>query len=103
MERKANCQELIGNIGTNFQTFQNELELMQQYKIKAIIVCGPNDFADLYDKGYTKIHPNFALKQLSLIHAKYQIPTIFLESRFQAEAYIFRLFKEILDLTKETE
>lgn len=100
IERKKNCQELVGNLGAHFDTFENEMLKMQQYKNKMILVCSDDDFADLYDKQYTRIHPNFAYKQLAVLQAKYQVPTLFLGNRLNVETFIFRVFKEILELSK---
>lgn len=96
IERKQNCNELCGNLGANWERFQKELEKMAEYKHKMILVCGPNNFPYIHGRGYTKLHPNFVYKQLSIIHIKYGIPTIFAGTREDAEEYMYRYFKEVI-------
>ncbi len=96
IERKQNCSEICSNLAKNWDRFQRELEKMAEYKHKIILICGPNNFSHLHERGYTKLHPNFIYKQLSLIHIKYGIPTIFAGTREDAEQYMYRYFIEIL-------
>lgn len=99
IERKKNCQELINNLGAAWDRFEIEMVKMSQYKNKLIIVCGNDNFEELYNKGYTKVHPNFAYKQLATISVRYGVNTCFLGSYINAENYVYRLFKEVINKT----
>lgn len=100
IERKANCKELVTNLGAEWDRFKREAEILSNYKIKQIVVCGPDNFGFLYDKKYTKLHPNFIYRQLGILLLDYGISTIFLPDRKAAESYIFRLFYNILKKTE---
>lgn len=94
-ERKADCSELLRNIGANWETFEAELKLMALYEVKAIVVCENQCFGRLFDAGLTKLHPNFVYKRLAEIHINYNVPTLFFPTREHAENYIFRSFLEM--------
>lgn len=94
IERKKNAQELLGNLGNGWDRFQAEAEGLAPYRRKCVIVCGPDNFEYLYDRGFTKIHPNFAYKQIALLYAKYDIPVMFFSNRECAEEYAFRFLLE---------
>lgn len=96
IERKQHCQELLSNIGMYWDRFKRELEGLAKYKHKFIIVCGPSNFDYLYNKGFTKISPNFAYKQLAFIYTEYGIPTLFFSKAEDAENFIYRLFIELI-------
>lgn len=95
IERKKDCRELLGNIGAGWEAFQNEMEIVAQYKNKLVLVCGPDNSDWLYGKGLTKISPNFFRKRMALLQINYQVPIVFMETREAAEDYAFRLFNEI--------
>lgn len=101
IERKKNCNELVGNLGTNWERFLREAEILAKYKTKLIIVTGPCNFDYLYDNGLTKLNPNFALKQLSYLQIKFGISTLYFPNKELAENYVFRLFVETIKLTRE--
>lgn len=94
-ERKANCLELVTNLGKEFERFEREAQILTQYKHKAILVCGPANFDFIYNRGMTKLHPNFAYKQLAYLYLEYSIPTIFLDNRENVENFMFRTFHQI--------
>ena len=96
IERKQHCQELLSNIGQNWERFQRELVGMSKYKHKFIIVCGPSNFDYLYNKGFTKISPNYAYKQLAYIYTEYGIPTLCFSKVEDAENFVYRLFVELI-------
>jgi ERCC4-type nuclease len=96
IERKANCQELVNNLGKKWEQFKAEAELLSKYKHKVILVCGPDNFNYLYDRGFTRLHPNFIYKQLNYLWINYGIQTLFLPDRDTAENYIFRSFVEVI-------
>jgi hypothetical protein len=50
IERKLSARELIGNIGKNWERFQRELEKMSFYQNKFLVVCGPEEYYQLYKK-----------------------------------------------------
>lgn len=99
IERKKDCMELCGNIGTNWETFQKECEKLARYKYKQIIVCSSNNFEFLTSRSLTKLNLGFIYKQLSYIFIEYGISTIFFENRNDAENYIARLFWNIYKKT----
>lgn len=101
VERKKNCNELIGNVGANWDRFLREAELLAQYKTKLIIVCGPCNFDYLYDNKLTKLHPNFVFKQLAHLQINYGISTLYFPNKEQAENYVFRLFVETIRSVRE--
>lgn len=96
IERKKTCSELIGNLGTHWERFTREAELLTEYKHKCIIVCCPDNFETLYHQGLTALSPNYIYSRIALLYLKYQIPTIFMPSTDAAENYIFRLFHKII-------
>lgn len=100
IERKKDCSELVRNLGAEWERFTREMELMTQYRHKLMVVCAPDNFQVLYDKGYTKLHPNFVYKQLATLQIRYGVSTIFLPNRTTAENYIFRLFTDIINKTR---
>ena len=95
IERKASSRELLGNLGTGWDRFKNELEILSKYRHKLIVVCGPNNFDYLYSRDLTKLSPNFVYKRLGEIYLNYNIQTFFANTREEAESYIARLFKQI--------
>lgn len=95
IERKANCSELIGNLGTNWDRFERSLEKLAQYKHAQIVVCGNNNFDYLIEKDFTKLSLNFIFAQIVKIQLDYGIPIIFCGNRPNATNYIYRLFKRI--------
>lgn len=101
IERKKNCMELVGNLGANWERFKNELSLMADYKHKQIVVCAPDNFSYLYARGYTKISPSFAYRQLSYIFIYFGISTTFFPTHIEAENYLYRLFTTIRSKTKD--
>ena len=101
IERKKNCQELIGNFGTKWDTFRAELELLGEYKHRAIVVCGPNNFPYLYERGFTALHPSFIYSRIAEVTMEYQIPILFAGTREDAENIIYRLFTRAIRLNDE--
>lgn len=96
IERKKNCSEFITNLGTSWDRFINEAEKLRTYKYRQIVVCGPNNFEFLIERGFTKLSLNFIYKRLATLSLDYGIPVIFCPDRPHSENYIFRLFKEIM-------
>jgi ERCC4-type nuclease len=101
IERKKNCNELIGNVGTNWERFLREAEQLTKYKTKLIVVTAPCNFEFLYNNQLTRLHPNFVYKQLSYLQINFGISTLFFPTKEVAENYVFRLFIETLRLTEE--
>lgn len=101
IERKKNCSELLRNIGANWDTFQLELDLMNEYHCKQIVICGPNNFSYLIQKGLTQLNLNFIYKRLAQIQSIYDVSTLFLGTREDATNYIYRLFKEYEVLNRD--
>jgi len=95
IERKANCSELIGNLGTNWERFTRELEQLSKYKFASIVVCGDNNFHYLVERNFTKLSLNFIFSQIARIQLDYNIPIIFAGNRENATNYIYRLFNQI--------
>lgn len=102
IERKATCQELVLNLGSKWDSFCREMEKLQKYHTKLILVEDNwSGFQELIDKKYTKLSLNFIRKQLDICLLKYNVPTIFLGSKENVEYYIYRLFKRNLNLFRE--
>ena len=95
VERKKDAKELAHNLGKGWDRFLREAEILATYKVRQIVVCGPDNFHYLYDRGMTKMHPSFCYKRLTTLLVDYNISTIFLPTRELAENYIFRLFYEM--------
>lgn len=100
-ERKADCQELVTNLGKKWPQFEAVAQMMSKYQHKTIIVCGPDNFQYLYDRGFTQMHPNFMYKRLAYLWVNYGISTIFLQDRATVENFMFRTFVEILNKNAE--
>jgi len=98
IERKANTQELVTNIGQKWEQFVAEMEQVSRFKHKMILVCGPNNIDFLYRQGLTKIHPNYFFKQLAVLDIEYGVSTIFMPNREMAESYLVRYFNHIVRL-----
>ena len=101
IERKSCCLELCGNLGLNWERFQNELALMKSFKHKCIVVSGNYNFEQLYHNKKTELHPKFISKRLAEIYLNYQVPVYFLGNRINCETFIVRLFKRIIEKTNE--
>lgn len=101
IERKKNCQELVHNLVASWDVFKNELEILSTYRHKAIVVCGPNNFPYLYDRGFTKVSPSFVYCRIADVFMEYGIPTIFANSREDAENMIYRMFVKARKLNEE--
>ena len=99
IERKKDCRELCTNLGQKWEQFENEARLLQKYTHKFIVVCGPDNFEYLYDRGYTKLHPNFIYSRLAYLAVTYNLPTMFFANRENAENFVFRTFVKILQST----
>jgi ERCC4-type nuclease len=95
IERKKDCQELVTNLVAQKDRFEKEMEILTTYKHKFIFVCAPDNFSFIYDRGFTKISPNYAYSRLADIYLKYGVSTVFFPSREATENYIYRLFKKI--------
>jgi ERCC4-type nuclease len=92
-ERKENCRELITNLATHWDRFQNEMGLLARYKRAQIIVCQPDCFQYLYDNGLTKCSPSFIYSRLSHVYFNFGVSTIFLKDRDAVENYMYRMFR----------
>lgn len=101
VERKKSCMELCTNLGTKWDQFRVVLEGMKQYAHRCILVSDVYCFDDLYNKGYTKMHPNFIIKQLISIQLDYEVPIYFLKNKMQMENYMYKLFSEIKYKTEQ--
>ena len=99
IERKSSLVELLGNIGSHWDRFTRELEIMSQYSTKLIVV--EDDMRDALtryqsDYGYNKyfnLNPDFILSRLSNIKVTYGIDTVFLSNRTFAIRYVANVFK----------
>lgn len=92
IERKKNSNELLRNIGADWERFKIELVKMQRYTHKMIIVCSPENSQYLYERELTKLSPNFVRKRLAEIYLDFQVPTLFFSDKVSAEDFVFRLF-----------
>lgn len=101
IERKKNCQELVNNLVAAWDTFKAELEILAQYRFKAIIVCGPNNFPYIYNRGFTKISPSFAYSRLAEVYMEYGVTTIFADNRDEAENMMYRMFVRAMRMTND--
>jgi len=99
-ERKQNCLELCNNLGSSWDRFKRELDVLKTYKYKQIVICGPDNFDYLIRKRYTMLNMNFIRKRLAEMHVLYDVTVVFMPDRIQAENHIFRAFLEVLRKTK---
>lgn len=99
IERKKDCQELCGNLGTGWERLVEEAKGLSKYKYKQIVVCGPENFNYLIQKGFTKLNLNFIYSQIALLYIKYDISTVFFPNKEQAENYAYRLFRKVIQKT----
>lgn len=95
LERKADCVEFATNLVAKWETFQQEMEKISRYRHKQIIVCKPENFAWLYDNGFTQVHPRMFLKRISEIYLDYGVSTVFLNSRQTAARYMYSLLRNV--------
>jgi ERCC4-type nuclease len=91
-ERKKDCQELASNLVMYWDRFTEELSVLSTYKFPCIIVCKPYSFEYLYEKGFTKVHPNTFVARLEIIQNDFRIPVMFMESRESVERFMYRTF-----------
>lgn len=98
IERKKDCRELASNLTTDegWRRFQAEAEILSKYKIKQIIVCGPNNFEFLISRGYLQSNLSFIYSRLAAMKVCYGVDVLFLNNRDEAENYIYRLFRRII-------
>lgn len=100
VERKSSSQELIGNIGKGWDRFKRELEILSRFEYKMIVVERAANFNWLVEKKFTSLHTNFIYKRIAEIYADYNVPIYFLESRDDAQNFVYRVFKRILECQK---
>lgn len=98
IERKLSARELIGNIGKNWDRFQRELEKMSFYQNKFLVVCGPEEYYQLYKRKMTKLHPNFVRTRFHEIRLKYGVQIVHCNNRETAEEFIYQLIKSTVKL-----
>ena len=107
IERKASVEELLGNIGKNWERFQRELDGLQKYSKSLIIV--EDDLHDAYAKYtarnpkkgmYFTLPPDFLLARVCEIDHKWGIKTLFLSNKYFARRYACNLFRSILEKEK---
>jgi ERCC4-type nuclease len=107
IERKASVEELLGNIGKNWERFQRELDGLQKYSKSVIIV--EDDLHDAYAKYanrnpkkgmYFTLPPDFLLSRVCEIDHKWGIKTLFLSNKYFARRYACNLFRSILEEEK---
>ncbi len=101
IERKKDCMELCSNLGAKWEQFENEAKLLKKYKHKMILVCAPNNFDYLCDRGFTKLSVNFIYKRLAYLYVNYGITITYMPNRESAENLIYRTFLEIIRKTRE--
>ena len=101
IERKANCSEYSSNLGKNFERFEREAQKLAEYKHRAIIVCGPDNFQYLYDQKFIGLHPKYAYNRIAYLWIQYGIPTFFHDTPEQAEMFMMRLFKRVYEINNE--
>lgn len=101
IERKKDCRELASNIVTDdgWRRFQAEMEILSRYKIRQIVVCGPNNFEYLISRGYLRTNISFVYSRLAAIRVLYGVDVLFVPNRDEAENYIYRLFRRIISET----
>ena len=108
IERKASVEELLGNIGKNWERFQRELDGLQKYSRAVIIV--EDDLHDAYAKYmgrnpkkgmYFTLPPDFLLSRITEIDYKWGIKTLFLSSKYFARRYACNMFRSILGEVKD--
>lgn len=100
-ERKETCRELITNLGQEWDRFLREAEILSQYKLAQIIVCQPDSFQYLYDRGLTKCSPSFLYSRITHLYFMYGVSTIFLRDREAVENYMFRMFSKLSKTLRE--
>lgn len=100
IERKLGAIEVLTSIGSNWIRFERELEQLSKYKNKFLIICGPEEYYDLYRKKFTKIHPNFVRKRFYEIRLKYGVHIIHFMNRKKAEEFIYNLIINTIQLSE---
>lgn len=82
IERKNSIIELCGNIGKNRKRFVRELEKMQDFKFKFIII--EDYWSSIWKKTYTNLSPNSIFGSIIALELKYGIHFILAGTRVQA-------------------
>ena len=90
VERK-NIDDLWSSLTTNSDRFKRELERLQAYELKYILVEGLES-EYLAHRPERKIHPNCIRQALASIEAKLNIPVHQSESRDAAERWVLDMF-----------
>lgn len=101
IEKKKDTRELITNLASKWEVFEKEMQKLRGYKIKQIVVGEPESFQYLFDRGFSKVHPNFLYHRLSRIYVDYGVSTIFLPNLNCVASYVYYLFKDIHKKIKE--
>lgn len=98
IERKKDCRELATNLVTDegWRRFLAEAEILAKYKIRQIIVCGPNNFDFLISRKYLNTNISFIYSKIAYLKVCYGVDVLFLNTREEAENYIYRLFRRIM-------
>lgn len=106
IERKASAEELLGNVGKNWERFQRELDGLRKYNYAVILV--EDDLHDAYGKYmarnpkkgmYFTLPPDFLLSRICEIDQGWGVKTLFLSNKYYAQRYACNMFRHVL--TKE--
>lgn len=99
IERKASVDELLGNIGTNWERFKTELEQLSKYKHAYLII--EDDMSKVLEKyesirvSWFNISPAFIITRVSHIEMNFNVKVKFLTNRLYAQRFVLNLFKHI--------
>ena len=98
IERKGSFEEFLGNIGKHWERFQRELEKLEPFTIKKIVI--EDDLKTAYGRykktKFFNFPPSYILKRISEIEMIYGVTTIFVTNRTYGQQYVLNLFKQFL-------
>ena len=95
IERKS-PSDLVGSLTHGRQRFEREADRLLKYPFRCIVVEG--SAADVSRIG--RIHPNALLGSLASLHARWGLPTIFLENREALGSYICGVLRRLEEAVK---
>ena len=90
VERK-NLTDLYGSLGKNRERFKRELEILQFYDRRWIMVEA-SEYEVLCWQEYSQVHPNSIRQSLVSIEIRYGIPIYFFQYRKDMERKLLDLF-----------
>lgn len=110
IERKASTTEMAVNFGKDKSRFMDEIERMQRYKHKFLVLEFSFHDLDIFPKGssipakmlpFLRITGNYMIRELTELQARHDIHVVFTGNHQQGFNYVSALLRRFADLYSE--